>query len=253
MTDHELSRGVEASSLEMEQYLKEHISNNRSQIEDLKSTVDTFKSSIRELEDVKDSNEKIEEEVSKLGEEIKITSQTLSEKIGEIQERQEELEKELKDRHGKIDDITEKEIENRIEKKIEEKSVDELNKIQKLESRIDKLEDRVNLEDLEELDLEMAVGSKKQKNSSNSKNKSGKKKSDILTPAEISKSMKGETVKIKGELEYRKEASDNKFYRLSGGGSDVIVRSDHSIPEGRRILNGEVELIKGNICVYVDQ
>lgn len=152
--------------------------------------------------------------------------------------------------------MTEKEIEERIEKKLERKSFDELNKIQKLESRIDKLEDRVNLEDLEELDLEMTSRSSSENSSSGSKSQqssSSKDSKEILTPADVSKSMKGETVKIKGELEYRKEASDNKFYRLSGGGSNVIVRSDHSIPEGRRILNGEVELIKGNICFYVDQ
>jgi ribosomal protein L6P/L9E len=96
-----------------------------------------------------------------------------------------------------------------------------------------------------------STGSKSGSKSNKSGSKGGSK--DILTPSDISKSMKGDTVKIKGELEYRKEASDNKFYRLSGGDSNVIVRSEHSIPEGRRILNGEVELIKGNICVYVEE
>lgn len=67
-------------------------------------------------------------------------------------------------------------------------------------------------------------GSESKRNKSSSKNDS----KDILTPSDISKSMEGETVKIKGELEYRKEASDNKFYRLSGGnGCHRALRPQH--------------------------
>lgn len=259
MKDHSAPKSAEAGSLEMEQYLKEHVSNNRSQIEDLQSSIEEFQSKIEDLEQVKDSNEELEDEISKFGEELKLTSQTLSDKIDDIQSQMDELEEQLekKDSSGsnaEIDELTGKEIENKIEKKIQEKSINELNKIQKLESRVDDLEDRVNVEELETLDTIKETSGKGSENSSSSKKKSNKSGgSEILTPADVSEDMEGQEVKIKGELEFRKESSGNKFYKLEGSGKQIIVRSKSSIPEGRRILNGEVELVKGNICVFVQE
>lgn len=131
------------------------------------------------------------------------------------------------------------EVEKRVEETLEEHE-DRLSEIETEldgqeedldEERIEKLEDR-----LEQIEQKIA------------KPETG----NTLNPVEVAEDLVGEEVRVKGELEFKKQVAGNNFYKLSGGDGVVVVRSETRIPEGKRILKGEVEDISGNICISVE-
>jgi len=61
-----------------------------------------------------------------------------------------------------------------------------------------------------------------------------KKKGTTLNPSEISQDLAGDKIRVQGRLEFRKEASGHNFYKLSGAGGTVVVRSETRIPEGKK-------------------
>lgn len=249
------------------------MNNIRSRIEKLEKEQKKLSTQDNDRSEIEEKIEKLDEKISRYGKRIQEVEEKLdqsniqkekntdeskyselSANMDETNQKVEELEERIENiSEESFDNITGEEIESKIEKRIQKESFNELNKIQKLESRIDQLEDRINIEELEELNESDEALRKVENTGDRKEEKKSQNGRRTVVPDRVSEDMEGERVKIEGELEFRKESGGNKFYRLSGNNGQVIVRSKNSIPEGRRILNGEVEIVKGNICIFVEE
>lgn len=256
--------------LNLEDQFQDRIEDNEKTISELTAKMDQ---KTKKVEKNKNKIEKLEEERKEQFEDVHDRIQSLQENV---QENEEEIADRIKDNSSKIDDLESQilegdysELESRIDS-IQDKLEDEEHEMTQIKDRFEeedlviddtnvpKMEQKVKsqekkirklqqkIEELEQIEIDTEL-----KDQIVSQLR-GEVKDTVYTPDEIGSKMKGRELTVKGRLQFKKKVSGRNFYKMTGSGGSIIVASKKKMPEGKKELTGEIENVKGNLCLVVD-
>lgn len=176
------------------------------------------------------------------------------ESLEEIEERLEEVEQKFDKKTEEIEQV-EEQIENDELVASDTDIVDLEEKVQQHQKQVQELEDKID--ELSEIEVdqrlkEEIINEIEGEGSSVSRSPKPESTKDIKKPGEIDESKVGETLEVKGRLQFKKKASGRRFYKISGSKGSLVVASEKKIPEGPRTLKGEVKNVKDNVCLVVE-
>lgn len=217
--------------------------------------------------------ELLEEEIDQKSEEPATDVKQFREELKQdIEETEKELRNEISSVEEDINSL-ESEIESLVDSinsKIDKSQHEELEKLKKVSDRIDKIEDRLDekadnsemneiREDQELIEeklkekfqeYEMSDKSPKLSEELNMLRKEAEKldvssDSKPLTPSEVTENMKGNYIRVIGNLEFKKEFAEEYLYTITGEDDKIVVKSENTIEEGKRTVEGVIKELEG--------
>ncbi len=215
-TAEELEKEEEKIEAEMDQ-----------EIEDLRDEIDSREENLRkEISSIKQDVNSIESEIESLVDSI-------NSKIDKSQHEELEKLKEVSDRISKI--------ENRLDEKADNSDLNEIKEDQEL------IDEKLN-EKFQE--YEMSDKSPKLSEELNMLKKEAQKldvgnSSTPLTPSEVTENMKGNYIKVEGDIEFKKEFAEEYLYTITGEDDKIVVKSENKMKEGERTVEGVIKELEG--------
>ncbi|WEL19279.1 hypothetical protein [Candidatus Nanohalococcus occultus] len=278
----ELVENLQASIEDAKSEIETEIRHRDERIDGIESEVDSMKDERkRELEDIHDRissvqkrierdtdkiDDKVESEVQERMESLhskmeknanrieEVSRKSDVESLEELEEQLDEFEKRFEDKTGEIEQVKER-LENDELVASDADIMDLEEKVKEHQRQVQKLEDRID--ELSEIEVdqklkEEIVNEIKDESSVKTSRKPSKDSGDVRKPGDITEETVGDEVKVKGRLQFKKEAGGRRFYKISGKKGSVVVAAERKIPEGPRTLEGKVKNVKGNVCLVVD-
>lgn len=223
---------------EMDEKIENLEEERKEQFEDVHDRIQSLRENVNQNEQelasrVKENKSKIDEIEGNMGDK---DFSKLEERIDDLQEKLEEDENamvQIKDRFEEEDLVMDGTNVPKMEQKVKENR----KMMNKLQEKIDELE-QIEIDD----NLKSQIVSQLR----------GEVEDTVYTPDEIDSKMKGQEVTVKGRLQFKKKVSGRNFYKMTGSGGDIIIASKKKMPEGKKELTGEIENVKGNLCLVTD-